>query len=85
MNRELLQRVSAHDGVTQQIVDRTVQIGGRYLEVKRGRGRKVRRGTTLYSSFLELDNNNNRLFRRYNLLFVTTLIKHYFIISPNDS
>lgn len=29
---ELLQRIPAHDGVSQQVVDRTVLIRGRYLE-----------------------------------------------------
>lgn len=38
VNRKLLQRVSAHDGVTQQIVDWTVLIAGCYLEGKKGRG-----------------------------------------------
>lgn len=52
VNRELLQRVSAHDGVTQQIVDGTVLICGCYLKGKKEReGRKgeVRNNTSLFS------------------------------------
>lgn len=42
VNRELLQRVSAHDRVAQQIVDGTVIISGCYLEVNKGSKSQVR-------------------------------------------
>lgn len=42
VNRKLLQSISAHDGVSQQVVDRTVRIRGRHLEVQQRRKEQER-------------------------------------------
>lgn len=67
VNRELLQTISAHYGVTQQIVDGTVLISGCYLEVKKGRGRKVRRGIILLAlvGISEVRQKSDKRFTHY--------------------